>query len=145
MNILCVCTGNVCRSPMLEALLQRELEKQGFTDFTVRSAGTMTNDGMMPTPQAITAMQEIGIDISEHVSRQVTPAIAAETDAFVALTTKHGVDLVFYHGADPKKIIVPGEGIPDPFGSPLPVYRECRDSLIEAMPQVIEDLKALWV
>ena len=145
MNILCVCTGNVCRSPMLAALLRRELEKQGFTDFTVESAGTMTDNGMVPTPQAITAMQEIGIDISEHTSRQVRPAIVDNADVFVALTTEHGVALAFYHGADPEKVVVPGHGIADPFGRPLAAYRECRDELINCLPQLIDDIKALWV
>lgn len=143
MNILCVCTGNVCRSPMLEALLRRELEQQGLTEFTVSSAGTMTDDGMIPTEQAVTAMNEIGLDISGHTSRQVTRAIVENTDVFVALTPEHGVALAFYHGADPKKIVVPGSGIADPFGSPLPVYRQCRDLLLETLPQLIEDIKAL--
>ena len=145
MNILCVCTGNVCRSPMLEALLRRELKKEGFRDVTVSSAGTLTDNGMVPTPQAITAMHEIDLDISGHTSRQVTRSIVENTDIFVALTTEHGVALAFYHGADPEKIVVPGAGIPDPFGNPLPAYRECRDLLLETLPQLIEDIKALCV
>lgn len=145
MKILCVCTGNVCRSPMLEALLRRELEKEGFTDFTVSSAGTMTNDGMLPSEQSVIAMQEIGLDISGHTSRQVDRSIVEDTDIFVALTTEHGVALAFHFGADPKKILVPGAGVPDPIGSPLPVYCECRDLLLETMPQLIEDIKALCV
>ncbi len=145
MKILCVCTGNVCRSPMLEALLRRELEKQGLADFTVSSAGTMTNDGMMPTEQAITVMKEIGLDISAHTSRQVNHAIVEDTDVFVTLTTEHGVALAFYHCADPKKIVVPGAGVPDPFGGSLSVYRQCRDLLLETLPQLVEDIKALCV
>lgn len=144
MNILCVCTGNICRSPMLEALLRRELEKQGFTDFTVSSAGTMTDDDMVPTEEAVAAMNEIGVDISEHTSRRITREIVENTDLFVALTTEHGVTLAFYHNADPEKILVPGAGIPDPFGGPLSVYRQCRDLLLETLPQLVEDIKALW-
>ncbi len=143
MNILCVCTGNVCRSPMLEALLRREFEQQGLTDFTVSSAGTMTDNGMIPTKQAVTAMNEIGIDISGHTSRQVTREIVKNTDVFVALTPEHGVALAFYHGTDPEKIVVPGGGIADPFGRPLTAYRQCRDLLLETLPQLVEDIKAL--
>lgn len=145
MNILCVCTGNVCRSPMLEALLRRELTEQGFTDFTVSSAGTMTNDGMVPTSQAIAAMQEVGLDISEHTSHQATTDIVDSADVFVALTTEHGVMLAFYYGADAEKIVVPGGGIADPFGQPLSAYRACRDELIACLPQLVKDIKALWV
>lgn len=143
MNVLCVCTGNICRSPMLEALLRLEFEKIGRTDITVRSAGTMTDDDMIPTPHAVTVMQEIGIDISEHSSRQITPAIVESNDIFVALTTEHGVALAFYHGADPEKIVVPGAGIADPYGHPLSVYRKCRDDLLESLPQLVADILAL--
>lgn len=143
-KVLCVCTGNVCRSPMLEALLRREFEKEGITDCVVESAGTVTDDGMIPTTQAITAMQEIGIDISEHSSRQITNEIVDSTDIFVALTTEHGVALAFYYGADPERILVPGGGIADPFGYPLGAYRECRDDLLEALPELMENIKALW-
>ena len=143
MKILCVCTGNVCRSPMLEALLQREYEKLGRTDVTVHSAGVMTNDDMPPTAEAVAVMKEIGIDISGHRSRQVTPAIVEESDVFVALTTEHGVTLAFYHAADPEKVVVPGAGIPDPYCLPIAAYRECRDDLLEALPQLIADIDAL--
>ncbi len=144
MRILCVCTGNVCRSPMLEALLRREYEKLGRADVTVHSAGVMTNDGMSPTPEAITAMNEIGLDISEHRSRQVTPAIIDDSDVFAALTTEHGVTLAFYHAADPEKVVVPGAGIPDPYGRPLSAYRACRDELLETLPKLMEDIDAVW-
>lgn len=143
MNILCVCTGNMCRSPMMEALLRRELEAAGMTEYSVSSAGTFTDDGVPASTEAITVMNEIGIDISAHRSRQITPAIVDETDIFVAMTTEHGVTLAFYHDADPKKVLVPGNGIADPYGAPLNVYRNCRDMLIEALPQLIEDIKAL--
>lgn len=141
MNVLCVCTGNMCRSPMLTALLRDALAKEGL-DLAVSGAGTGTTDGVPPSPHAITAMYEIGVDISELRSRQITPAIVEETDIFVALSVEHGVTLAFQYGVDPERILVPGAGIPDPFGRDLTTYRECRDSLIEALPQLIEDIKA---
>ncbi|MBR2338211.1 MAG: low molecular weight phosphatase family protein [Clostridia bacterium] len=143
MNILCICTGNICRSPMLEHLLQKELPKHGLTDVTVVGAGTDTVDGAPPSAHAITVMQEIGVDISQHRSRQITQPIVNETDVFVALTTEHGVKLAFLYGVDPEKILVPGAGIPDPYGRDLNTYRACRDAMLEALPQLIEDLKAL--
>ena len=128
---------------MLEYLLQNELPKHGLTDMTVAGAGTHTIDDEPPSAHAITVMQEIGIDISGHRSRQMTQAIADETDIFIALTTEHGVTLAFHYGVDPEKILIPGEGIPDPYGCDLNTYRACRDAMLEALPQLIEDLKAL--
>lgn len=143
MNILCVCTGNICRSPMLQYMLQEEFRKQGITDVTIAGAGTDTVDDVPASDHAVTVMQEIGIDITDHRSRQLTYAIAENTDIFVALTTEHGVKLAFLYGVDPEKILVPGGGIPDPYGRDLNTYRSCRDALIEALPQLMEDLKAL--
>lgn len=140
MNVLCVCTGNICRSPMLTALLRDALAKEGL-DLTVSGAGTATTDGVPPSPHAITAMYEIGVDISELRSRQITPTIVAETDIFVALSVEHGVTLAFQYGVDPENILVPGAGIADPYGQDLATYRECRDQLIEALPQLVADIK----
>lgn len=142
MNILCICTGNICRSPMMEYFLKNALAEQ-FPKAAVFSAGLATDDGYTPTPHAVAAMNEIGVDISGHRSRQLTQAIADNTDAFVAMTTEHGVTLAFHYGVDPKKIIVPGAGVPDPYGQDLATYRTCRDLLQASLPQVIEELQAL--
>ena len=143
MNILCICTGNICRSPMLEYLLRNAFEKSGRSDCTVTSAGTATQTGSPPSLHAVTAMDEIGIDISAHRSRQITTEIVRENDAFVVLTPAHGVTLAFQYGADPQKIITPGGGIPDPYGQDLDTYRRCRDDMIAALPQLIRDLEKL--
>lgn len=142
MNILCVCTGNICRSPMLTYLLRDALAKEGIS-CTVEGAGTATMDGVPPSGHAVTAMSEIGMDITEHRSRQLTPAIADSTDVFVALSVEHGVTLAFQYGVDPEKIIVPGNGVPDPYGRDLQTYRECRDELVAAIPQLVADIKEL--
>lgn len=142
MNILCVCTGNICRSPMLTYLLRDALAKENIS-CEVRGAGTATNDGVPPSSHAITVMREIGVDMAEHRSRQLTQAIADETDIFVAASVEHGVTLAFQYGVDPEKILIPGGGIPDPFGRDLATYKECRDQLVETIPQLVEDIKAL--
>ena len=51
MMIVCVCTGNTCRSPMAAALLRRELDRVGRPDVQVESAG-LAADGSPATPQA---------------------------------------------------------------------------------------------
>lgn len=142
MNILCVCTGNICRSPMLTYLLRDALEKEGIP-CSVSGAGIATVDGAPPSPNAVAAMQEIGYSIGDHASRQLTLPIADNTDIFVALSVEHGVTLAFQYGVDPEKIVIPGSGIADPFGRDLATYRECRDQLVEALPQLVEDIKAL--
>lgn len=142
MNILCVCTGNICRSPMLTYLLRDALAKEGI-DCEVTGAGTATTDGVPPSAHTITVMKELDIDISENRSRQMTLEIAEDTDICVALSVEHGVTMAFQYGIDPERILVPGSGIPDPFGCDLDTYRQCRDQLMEALPQLVADVKAL--
>ncbi len=142
MNILCVCTGNICRSPILTYLLRDALAKEGLAA-NVTGAGTATQDGVPPSTHAITAMSEIGFDIADNRSRQLTLSIAEDTDLFVALSVEHGVTLAFQYGVDPENILVPGGGIPDPYGHDLPTYRLCRDQLVEALPQLIADIREL--
>lgn len=141
MKIVCVCTGNICRSPMLTYLLRDALEKEGI-ECEVSGAGTGTRDGIPPSAHAITAMQEIGVDISENRSRQMTLEIADTTDLFVALSVEHGVTLAFQYDVKPEKIIVPGDGVPDPYGMDLATYRTCRDMLVDSLPQLVADIKA---
>lgn len=142
MNVLCICTGNICRSPMMEYLLTEELPKHGI-DATVCGAGIATIDGEPPSAHAITVMNEIGIDIADHRSRQLTPAIADAADVCIVMTPQHGVELAFRYGFDPEKILMPEGGVPDPYGRSLREYRQCRETLVASLPTLIEELKAL--
>lgn len=64
MRVLILCTGNSARSQMAEGLLRHD----GGAAFKVSSAGTKPSH---VRPEAITAMHEIGIDISGHRSKSV--------------------------------------------------------------------------
>lgn len=143
MNILCVCTGNICRSPMMEFLLKQELPKHGITDAEVRSAGVHTMDDEPASAHAITVMQELGIDIADHRSRQLNRDIASWADVAVVLSPEHGVAMAFYYGFPPEKVLTVGNGIEDPYGRDLKSYRACRDQLIKDLPALIEALKAV--
>ena len=69
-TILFICTGNVCRSPMAEALFRHAVRGRG--EFRVLSAGLGAADGQPPTQHSVTAMRELGMDISAQRSRMLT-------------------------------------------------------------------------
>jgi len=73
-QVLFVCTGNICRSPMAAALLFRHIQKSesDWQTWHVESAGTWTTPGQPATSEAQQVMKERGLDISEHRSRLVT-------------------------------------------------------------------------
>jgi protein-tyrosine-phosphatase len=127
---------------MIEALLRAALAKEKI-ECTISGAGTGTADGVPASAHAITVMKELGLDISEHRSRQITQEIADSADIFVAASVEHGVTLAFCYGVDPEKIIVPGAGIPDPFGRDVATYRACLEQIKEAMPQLVADIKGM--
>ena len=69
-TILFVCTGNVCRSPMAEGIFRQATRGRG--DYRVMSAGLGACDGQPPSPYAVQAVKELGIDISGLRSRMLT-------------------------------------------------------------------------
>lgn len=89
LRILTVCTGNICRSPVAERLFARHLSAAG-RDAIVRSAGTW--GGRQPVSSyTMRASKAIGIDLSDHRSRQLTAALVATegADLVVAMTRQH--------------------------------------------------------
>lgn len=70
--ILFVCLGNICRSPLAEAALRAEADRNGIA-IEIDSAGTGNwHAGNPPDPRAISTAQRHGIDISGYQARQVT-------------------------------------------------------------------------
>ncbi len=90
-RILVMCTANVCRSPMAEALLRLAMEDAGIAAH-LSSAGFLTQDEEA-TPVVVEIMGERGIDISDHRSRMVTAAMVEEADLVVAMERRHVRDL----------------------------------------------------
>jgi protein-tyrosine phosphatase len=75
---------------MGEALLQARLEERG-TDAVVASAGFLEG-GVPPTEEVIDTMAAMGLDVSAHLSHQVTPELLDAADLIVAMTRQHVID-----------------------------------------------------
>ncbi|MUV37400.1 Arsenate reductase (glutaredoxin) [Lentibacillus sp. JNUCC-1] len=88
MNILFVCTGNTCRSPMAEALL-----KQKYPDTAVRSAGIFAGKNEPANPQAIQALAERGITL-DHQTQPVDDKLLNWADVVLSMTTGHKQNLM---------------------------------------------------
>jgi protein-tyrosine phosphatase len=86
--VLVVCTANVCRSPMVEALIARRLAREGV-NAVVRSAGVHARDAAPPIAEVVAVMREFGIDVSGHVSRPVMPELIKGADLVIGLAREH--------------------------------------------------------
>jgi protein-tyrosine phosphatase len=85
--ILLLCTGNVCRSVMAQAMLSARLAGRPVP-VTVTSAGLLAG-GQQPPAETVAVMAARGIDITGHVSRRVTAADLAAADLVLCMAREH--------------------------------------------------------
>ncbi|MBQ6885141.1 MAG: ribosomal protein S18-alanine N-acetyltransferase [Clostridia bacterium] len=132
MNIIFVCTGNTCRSPMAEYYLK----SKNLNNINVSSRGF--SSGEPANPNSIAVMQEINIDISNHISNIITSDDINSADAIICMTESHKQLLISTFGTN-FKILVLGNGIPDPFGCDIDTYRKCRDEILIGIDNLISN------
>lgn len=93
-RILTVCTGNVCRSPVAERLLQAGLDELHPGAFLVSSAGTQALVGQAMQPLSAELVERHGGTPQDFVSRQLTQALVRDADLFLAMSTEHRAKIV---------------------------------------------------
>jgi len=91
-KVLFICTGNSARSQMAEGLLRQ----MGGDRFEVFSAGTCP---IPVRPLAIKAMQEIGVDISQHYSKTLEQFVGLPFDYVITVCDNAKEDCPVFHGA----------------------------------------------
>src|SRR5438876_9677134 len=144
-TILFVCTGNVCRSPMAEGIFRQAIQGRG--DYRAVSAGIGAAEGQPPSPYAVQAVRELGIDISGQRSRMLTPELIEEADYIFGMTHNH-VDtvLLLYPQAAEKTFLLREfdetldlfeKDIGDPIGGSYDVYLNCRDQIEQGIASLL--------
>lgn len=83
-SVLTVCVGNICRSPIAEAILSADL-----TDITVASAGIGAVVGSDVDPTARAVAEAAGVVVKDHVARQFTREIGEQYDLILVLEAGH--------------------------------------------------------
>lgn len=138
-NILCVCFGNTCRTPMVEALVN----DMGM-DVKVQSAGIgeFAQDRDPANEKAVKAMSEIGKDISGHRSTWIGELNLSEFDLILTVGPKEATMLREMAPAA-TVLIVGGDELSNPYEKGQKEYNDTRDAIIEWLAQESDNLRKI--
>jgi protein-tyrosine phosphatase len=148
-KLLFVCTANVCRSPMAEAIFQVLAAESGLA-YEAHSAGVAALVSEPIAPRAREALEEIGVFADDHRARQVDEAMLEDADLVLTMTAQHAATLrrlsestsskvdtlLGYTGRDTE-----GVDIPDPYGQSLTAHRASVRQLLKHISLLCARLK----
>jgi protein-tyrosine phosphatase len=149
MDILIVCTGNICRSPMAEGVLRDMLPPDPRLEVHVHSAGTHGLDGEPAAPLAVKAAAAIGVDITHHRACSIEPEMVRQADLILVMEP--------FHREIVNRILPPeyrdrvqlladfefprqSDTIDDPFNQSADVYRICLERIRRCLERVVHQL-----
>ena len=143
-HILIVCVGNICRSPMAEALLRNAL--RGQEEILVESAGLGALVGEPASEYAVVLMKERGIDISSHRARQLQPELVNKADLILVMESGHKKAIETADVTVRGKVFRLGEtsdrDIVDPYRRSRAVFEDVLEDIDEGIADWVKQLTA---
>ena len=142
-DILFICTGNICRSPMAEGLMAQALPSAQRDRWEIASAGTHGLEGNRAEPHAVRAMRSFDIDISGHRARQVSADMIDRAKWVLVMEKTHQRWLERHLKIQTPEIYRLTDftehpmvrDIPDPYGGSLQTYLYCADLIRQCIQE----------
>jgi len=149
MKVLFVCTGNICRSPMAEALLRDLLRREGLEGIEVWSAGLHALVGEEAPATSQRLLSQRGIDLSGHRGRQIDRGLIDQADLILVMD-RYQLAILESLFPESKGRVLPlrqfasdgGGEIQDPFGGDEEEYRLCLCRIEECMPGLLKRIRS---
>lgn len=144
-QVLFVCSGNTCRSPMAQLMLENMLACAG-KPVSVESAGIMARDGMPVSHGAQSALGRRGIDASAKLSQQADGRLVDKADLILTMTASHRDALrrMFPGAADKTYTLAEYTSslrdVADPYGGDDADYERCAKQIEEMLLKLKDKL-----
>lgn len=151
-RLMVVCTANICRSPLVAALIQHRLVEDGLgSEIHVESAGVHALTGAEIDPIVLRLLHDLGIEPAEHRATPVVESALVSADLVLVMEEAHRQALFYRLPAALPKIFMLSEvagryeDIRDPHGRDLAVYQATLDHVTELLaagwPTLLQKLK----
>ncbi len=147
-EILVVCTANICRSPVVEAVIRDRLEGDGDDGWRVSSAGTLAMAGFGPAEHSAAVAGELGLDIRAHRSQRAEEPQVAAADLVLCMEWGHKEALRIEYPQHRDRIYLLTEmvgddrEVDDPIGGPRFAYQQMVAEVVDlveaGLPRIVE-------